>query len=218
MRKFIPLTVFSIAFAMVEAAVVVYLRKLYYPDGFGFPINPIPSDILFVEVLREASTFAILASVAVASGAGRLYRFSYFIYCFGLWDIFYYVWLKALIGWPASFLTPDILFLIPVVWWGPVLAPMIVAFSLCGASLYVVYKMDGGFIPCFRRSDFVWIVSGAAVIFYTFMADAAVIGAGGTPPPYRWLLFLGGEGVGLVAFAGIMRRGKQQSAPPTAIV
>lgn len=208
MRKFIPLTIFSIAFAMVEAAVVIHLRNLYYPGGFEFPINPIPSDILFIEVLREASTLVILASVAVASGTGRFYRFSYFIYTFGLWDIFYYVWLKVLIDWPASFLTPDILFLIPVVWWSPALAPMIVALSLCGAALYVVYKMDGGFSPKIRLADFVWIVSGAAVIFYTFMADAAIIEAGGMPPPYRWVLFLAGESVGLVAFAGIMRRGK----------
>jgi hypothetical protein len=44
-----------------------------------------------------------------------------------LWDIFYYVGLKTLLGWPPSLFTWDVLFLIPVPWSAPVLAPVAAA-------------------------------------------------------------------------------------------
>ena len=31
-------TIFAIAMAYVESAIVIYLRILFYPEGFGFPI------------------------------------------------------------------------------------------------------------------------------------------------------------------------------------
>ena len=49
---------------------------------------------------------------------------------FGAWDLSFYASLKVLIGWPASLMTWDLLFLIPVPWVGPVLAPSIVSITL----------------------------------------------------------------------------------------
>jgi hypothetical protein len=46
---------------------------------------------------------------------------------FGVWDIFYYVFLKVLTGWPHSLMDWDILFLLPLPWWGPVIAPVSIA-------------------------------------------------------------------------------------------
>ena len=40
---------------------------------------------------------------------------------FGIWDIFYYVFLKIIYDWPKSLFDWDILFLIPLPWWGPVI-------------------------------------------------------------------------------------------------
>jgi hypothetical protein len=37
-KTIIWLAVFSMAMGYLESAVVVYLRKLYYPDGFKFPL------------------------------------------------------------------------------------------------------------------------------------------------------------------------------------
>ena len=37
-RRLMILGLFSIAFAYIEAVVVVYLRAIFYPDGFTFPI------------------------------------------------------------------------------------------------------------------------------------------------------------------------------------
>ncbi len=36
--RFCVVVAFSIAFANIEATVVVYLRHIFHPDGFHFPI------------------------------------------------------------------------------------------------------------------------------------------------------------------------------------
>jgi len=194
------------AFALVESSVVVYLRQLYYPEGFSFPMKPIPENILFMEMMREAATMVMLVSAGIVAGGSAWRRFAFFMYCFGLWDIGYYIWLKLFIGWPVSLLEPDILFLFPVVWWGPVLAPVIVAFSLCMSAVLIIHRMEKGWTPPLKKTDIFWIALGAGIILYTFMADAKIIEAGATPPPYRWRLFATGEGIGLAAFAGLMLR------------
>jgi len=126
--------VFATAMAYLEAAVVLYLRTLgnrlepYQP-------NPLPPaiDFGYAELLREAATVVMLAMVGWLAGRGLRARFGYFLVAFGVWDIFYYVFLKPLTGWPRTLLDWDVLFLIPLPWWGPVIAPM------CIAALMVIY-------------------------------------------------------------------------------
>ncbi len=185
---------------------MIYLRQLYYPEGFSFPMKPIPENILFMEMMREAATMGILISVGLIAGRSAWRKFAFFMYCFGLWDIGYYLWLKLFIGWPASFFEPDILFLLPVAWWGPVLAPVIVAISLCMSAVLIIRRVEKGWKPLLKKLDIFWIALGAGIILYTFMADAKIIEAGMAPPPYRWLLFAIGEGIGLTAFAGLLLR------------
>ena len=123
-KKIIWITIFSIAMAFVEAAVVVYLRAIYYPEGFAFPLTPRTDTIIGVELLREFATILMLLSIAVLTGRRGWERFAYFLFCFGIWDIFYYIWLKLLLDWPSSIFEWDILFLIPLPWIGPVIAPV----------------------------------------------------------------------------------------------
>ncbi len=152
-RRLATVAVFAIAMAFVEAAVVVYLRALYYPDGFdlsaaggsfffyrGQPPGLLRTFVplhLQVEVAREAATIVMLATVAILAGDHAVRRFGAFLFAFGLWDIFYYVFLRATLGWPASLGTVDLLFLIPVPWIAPVWVPMIISagFVLGGAAL-----------------------------------------------------------------------------------
>jgi hypothetical protein len=206
-KSFIPLTVFAVAFALVEAAVVVYLRELFYPEGFDFPLKAFDPDILKVEMFREAATLAMLGAAGWMTGKNGWQKFAFFIYAFGLWDIFYYVWLKVFLGWPESFFTPDLLFLLPVIWWGPVLAPMIVGASLCGASITIVYLLERG--SRFRATlpDIALLCVGAALILYTFMIDAPLLEAGKVPPDYNWWLFIAGEIIGWAAFVRMVTRG-----------
>ena len=54
--KLFWLTIFAITMAFVESAIVVYLRAIYYPDGFEFPLKAITDYKIVIEVLREAAT------------------------------------------------------------------------------------------------------------------------------------------------------------------
>ncbi|MCK6459543.1 MAG: hypothetical protein L6Q95_06570, partial [Planctomycetes bacterium] len=104
--------VFAAAFGVIEGAVVVYLREIYYPEGFSFPLKEMAPRILATELVREAATIVLLLAAAMLAERRPVRRFAVFAFCFGVWDITYYLALKALLGWPPSLLTMDILFLI----------------------------------------------------------------------------------------------------------
>ncbi|MEW6002238.1 MAG: hypothetical protein AB1638_06275 [Nitrospirota bacterium] len=168
-NKVIFLAIFSTAMGFLEAAVVVYLRQLYYPEGFSFPLKMMAFEDLTVEYIREISTIVMLFSVGIVAGRNFYERFSYFLICFGIWDIFYYIWLKILLDWPPSLLTWDILFLIPVIWAGPVLAPLICAFTMVMVAGFLLYFQQKEY--SIRISLFEWtlMVSGSLIIFSTFV-------------------------------------------------
>lgn len=206
MKKFIPLTIFAAAFGLVEAAVVVYTRWLYYPAGFAFPVNVPPIAFLQVEIWRELATLAMLGAAGAMAGRDGWQKFAFFMWAFGVWDIFYYIWLNLFIGWPASLFEPDILFLIPVTWWGPVLSPCIVSISMCAAALIIVRRCEVDRAPPLKPLDVIGVTVGAVLILYTYMADAAVITAGQMPPPYRWGIFWIGEIACIAAFINLLAR------------
>ena len=124
-RTIFYVILFAVAMGFLESAVVIYLRTIYYPEGFAFPIKLSGQTIALTEVLREAATLVMLFTVSLIADKKGINRFAYFLLAFAVWDIFYYIFLKLLIHWPASFFTWDILFLIPFIWVGPVLAPII---------------------------------------------------------------------------------------------
>jgi len=137
--RIVLLALFAVAMAFVESAVVVYLRGLFYPEGFYGTLAAIPVFYYGTEVFREAATIVMLAAVALlAARRGWWERVAYFLFCFGVWDIFYYVWLYALLGWPPSLLTNDLLFLIPVPWVAPVAAPVAASAVMIAASVWML--------------------------------------------------------------------------------
>jgi hypothetical protein len=146
--RLIIVAIFSIAFAYIESAVVVYLRQIFHPDGFDFPLNVFGLDqintrLFLTEIGREAATLVLILTACFLFGKNLRQRFAYFLFVFAIWDIFYYVWLKVLIGWPASIMDWDILFLIPLIWASPVLAPVIVSLTLLLFAL-VILALDSG--------------------------------------------------------------------------
>lgn len=150
MLQVLLVTLFAIAMGYVEAAVVVYLRALYYPDGFPIPVklgslpirftripefeNRMPQSMLRTEVGREVATIVMLVSLALLAGSTPAQMLGVFLLAFGVWDIFYYVFLKLLIRWPESLKTLDVLFLIPVPWIGPVWLPVCVSVGMVVAG------------------------------------------------------------------------------------
>ena len=201
------------AMAYLEAAVVVYLRLIYYPHGFDFPLKAIPTATILIELGREAATIAMLAAIGIFCGRTGIERFAYVMLSFGLWDILYYVWLKLFIGWPVSLLTWDILFLIPLPWVGPVLAPILVSLAMIITALYLIAGEDRGIRYHFPR--WVWwaeIVAGL-VIIASFLWDARNISAGGHPRPFHWEVFLAGLMAGLVIFIWQVRANRSAESP-----
>jgi hypothetical protein len=164
-------TVYAVAMAFLESAVVIDLRQLYYPTEFAFPVAPIDPHIAVTELLRELATMIMLLAPGALLSQKRMERFAWFCYCFGVWDIFYYVFLKAILDWPATLLDWDILFLVPVVWVGPVLAPCIVSIGLIGLACVLLHQRRR--YPAFAPAHWHWAaltVSGG-LILYTFVEE-----------------------------------------------
>jgi hypothetical protein len=209
-RKVLWLTVFAIAMAFVESAVVVYLREIYYPGGFRFPLKLMADKMIVVELLRELSTLLMLTSIAALAGRKFWERFAHFLLLFGIWDIFYYIWLKVLIDWPSSLLEWDILFLIPIPWIGPVIAPVSVALLmiLCGAFITYSIAKGNSFKP--GSTSYILAFAGAAMILYSFMRDTGASLYQRLPGPYRYEFLILGDVLFAAAFAvsyvKVMRR------------
>ena len=205
--------VFAVAFAAVESAVVVYLRALYYPEGFSLPLKIFSRNHLWVELARELATMVMLASVAVLTGTNRWQRFAYFLMAFGVWDIFYYLWLKIMINWPSSIFDWDILFLLPVPWIGPVVAPVLVSFFMILGGLATL--REGQRTGVFRPGRWAWLLStaGSALILYSFIRDTDATLGYLLPQPYRYELLV----VGVTLYCGslylVSRKGPNQEGP-----
>ncbi len=165
------LTIFSIAMGYMEGAVVVYLREIFYPDGFDFPLQPITSHIVVTEILREAATIIMLLTIAILTGRTRTERFGFFIFCFAVWDITYYIVLYLLLGWPESLLTWDILFLIPVTWVGPVIGPVINSISMIVLALLISHftSKDPGTV--ISRTAWWLLIVGSIVMIVSYTED-----------------------------------------------
>ena len=145
--------IFAIAMGYLEAAVVVYLRELYYSDGFyikekvGFPfikfglveeLKPFSKKLILTELGREAATIIMLVTLSLIAGNSIKSYIAYFLILFGIWDIFYYVFLKVILGWPESLSTTDVFFLIPVPWIGPVWLPVLLSLIIISIGLIIL--------------------------------------------------------------------------------
>lgn len=161
---------YGLAMGVLEAVVVVYLRELYYPRGFDFPMAVMPTRVYAAEVVREVCTIVMLLGVALLAGRTLLQRWASFLLSFAIWDLAYYAGLKAFLGWPDSLLAWDILFLIPVPWLGPVLAPVLYCTAM-GAVGWAMLVADRAGI---RMKPVEWAIlaASAALVLWPFMADA----------------------------------------------
>jgi hypothetical protein len=219
LRVLAALVLFGVAFGYVEAAVVVYLRSLYeplhqqrYPERSPGDLFPylglerltVPGmdhvDLPATELWREAATLALLAAVALAVARNIRQWLAAFVVGFGLWDIFYYVFLAVLIDWPRSLLDWDVLFLVPVPWSAPVLAPVIVALTmvLCGAA--VLWREGAGRPLVLAWRHWLGVTLGGAALIVAFCWDHRNVEAGGRPAAFHWPLFTVGLGLGLATF------------------
>lgn len=183
--------------AWIESATVVYLRTLL-DRVEPYQQRPLPIFPLFVgtELAREAATVVMLLSVAMLAGKKWKSRWGYFMVAFGVWDIFYYVFLKVIVGWPHSLFDWDVLFLIPLPWWGPVLSPILISIILIIGGILVI-NLDGK-SSLFTPTRISWLICGVGLItaLYVFMAPAIYDLLGSSrgvnnilPTYFNWPLF-----------------------------
>jgi hypothetical protein len=227
LRTFLLLTVFSIAMAYLESAVVVYLRAIMYPEGFDFPLAPMQPGIAVTEIFREAATVIMLLGAGYLGGRYLTQRFAWFIYCFAVWDIFYYVFLKILVNWPASLMTWDILFLIPSTWTGPVITPVIVSLTMILLALVIILHGQKFEKVMIHRREWILLIAGSVILILAFVWDYSAfllrhysfgelitlsdktalmrLSQQYIPAHFPWLLFALGEAVILLA-AGLFYR------------
>jgi len=212
------LFIVAIAMAFLEAAVVVHLRALYYPDRplMIFPLRLLPEDALQVELARELGTLIIILCVAWLAEKNFTRVFAAFLFIFGLWDIFYYVWLKLVLGWPVSWLEWDVLFLIPWPWLGPWIAPVAVALLFVAWSAWALIAGTHVRLTPFSGTLF---LAGAALVLATFLLPGFPLLAQGVegfrdyrPGAFSWGVF----SLGMLAMtAGLIKsvRDSRSTAP-----
>ncbi len=212
-RKLVLVAVFGIAFAFVESSVVVYLRALYYPQGFSLPLKAISNEHLVVELCREAATIIMLLTIGFVAGRKGWQRFGYFLLAFGVWDIFYYVWLKVMLNWPSSILDWDILFLIPLPWIGPVLSAAAIALLMlvCGVDIVVRISQQKHFSPTLVSWGAATVATG--IILFSFMSDTDATLKGNMPRPYPYELLVVGVLLYLAGYIIAIRPGGISKSP-----
>ena len=199
MKKLLPLLVLGIAFGIIEATVVIYLRPFFAPanDPFALVIlrpeamSDLQKTLISAEVWREAATLLLLAAAATIAARSILYWLSYFVFTFAVWDIFYYIWLSVRIGWPHSLFDWDILFLIPRMWLAPVLAPCLISLAGIAMSMIMVRTLD------VRRSIRLLFYHWSPVVLALFLwlisfLNKSEKGMTSFPASYSWWLFIPG--------------------------
>jgi hypothetical protein len=177
-KTLIWVSIFSIAMGFLETAVVVYLRELYYPDNNLFPMAQMSRTVILTELLREAATIIMLMATGYLAGRKFITSFAWFIYSFAIWDIFYYLFLKIILNWPESLLTWDILFLIPTVWTGPVIAPVITSLSMIllamGIVTYDARTPTGNKNIKLNKPEWFFLILGSGILIIGFSWDYSV--------------------------------------------
>jgi len=201
MRRILWLTIFGSGFGWVEAAIVVYLRGLFYPEGFTLPLRPLAADMLHVELIRELATLAMLVAVGMLAGRTRWGRAAAFGFAFGVWDLVYYLGLKLSLGWPPSLATWDVLFLIPWPWLGPVYAPATVAVLMIAFGAWTLRLEEDGRSLCADRTTWILALIGAVGLLVTWLYDLDASLNGAMPRPYPVLLWA--AGIMLLTMAGV---------------
>ena len=223
-KKVFWLTIFALSFGFVECSVVVYLRKIYYgAEQCLFPLKTFEPHIFGVELFREAATLLMLFAVSAAAFEKKILRFAGFIWGFAVWDIMYYVFLKLSINWPATILDWDILFLIPIAWASPVLAPVICSVTMLFLAGIIFFYSAKNYSVTFSRLQLPLLISGSLLILISFVQDYAALAftapaeqlqnavAHFVPQYFNWLLFCVGEAGILFALWDLSNRLKRSS-------
>jgi hypothetical protein len=193
LSRLLCVALFAIAMGFLEAICVIYLRGKLFSDGTDTPEIVAQLGSFGIEHVREACTIVMLLTVAWLAASGFRTRTAMFFLMFGVWDITYYLGLRVFSGWPGSLLEWDCLFLIPVPWFGPVLAPVLISVFMVVSCVLLILREASGSGLRMTWPVLALVGSGFVLWYWSFVEDSETIMASGYPGVmYSWPLFFGG--------------------------
>ena len=208
-KSLLYLIAWGVLFGYMEAAVVVYLREIYYPDGFTFPLVLIDQNIMLTELLREGVTLFIMWTTVSLTYQRIQSRVAAFFLIFGVWDIFYYVFLKLLLNWPDTLVSWDILFLIPLPWVGPVWAPVLISVGFIISSIFILTLNHMNRYVAFDNKFILLELFAASMIIFSFVMTGHTVIEQNAPIHFPLYLFLFGFLLGIGIFLYYVYRSRQ---------
>ena len=206
MKNFPKLLLLGIAFGIIEASVVIYLRPLFNGSitDFSLQILPIQSidgpfhHIIKVEIYRELATLILIFAAAWLAAKHWWEGVCHFVFLFAVWDIVYYIWLYFQLAWPATLFEWDILFLIPKAWYAPGIAPVIISMLGIFTSIIVVNAFEK--LPSFKiKPIYLVLIILSFLIWYISFTHQVEPGQTEFPEQYSWLMFFSGAFLILIA-------------------
>jgi hypothetical protein len=206
LTPYLGLWMFGLAFGLIEAAVVMYLRLISGVTGEDlFPVlqamDETQKSVFSVERFREAATLILMLTPAFLFSNRNFERMLAYGIVFGTWDMSYYGFLWVFLGWPASLFSYDVLFLIPTLWVAPVFCPLLISVSLVvfGSAYFLSARRRVARNPSAPQ----WLIAllGGALVLLSFVNHADYYLAGGMPPRFSWLIFV--SGYFLAALSGV---------------
>jgi hypothetical protein len=202
LKRLVLVILFTMAFAYIESSVVVYLRVIFHPDGFSFPLpvyvlNPLWRRLILTEIGREAATLVIIVTGGWLFGRNTRQRWAYALVIFSIWDLFYYIWLKVLLDWPASLMDWDILFLIPMTWASPVLYPVLVSLAMFAVAIIILHRSQADRPVRLRKPEAIALVAGCAIIVLSFCIGGSHVTESNFADYFYWPLFAAGYGLAI---------------------
>jgi hypothetical protein len=197
LARYFTVVLFAAAMAWFESAAVFYLRTCVGRiEPYQSEPLPLAGVLGPVELVRELATMVMLLTVGMLAGRTWRARWGYAVVAFGVWDILYYAFLRVMCGWPHSLLDWDVLFLLPLPWWGPVLAPVLIALLMIGWGT-LASQCEFQSTPRLATLT-TWFSASMGVLLalYAFMADSIHVADQGAaairkvlPTAFNWPLF-----------------------------
>jgi len=193
LSRLLCVALFAIAMGFLEAICVIYLRGKLFSGGTDTQEIVAALGRFGIEHVREACTIVMLLTVAWLAAPRFWTRTAMFFLMFGIWDITYYLGLRVFSGWPGSILEWDCLFLIPVPWFSPVLAPVLISVYMVVSCILLILREASGSSLRMTWPVLALVGSGFVLWYWSFVEDSDTIMASGYPGvEYSWPLFLGG--------------------------
>jgi hypothetical protein len=218
-KRFFYVAIYAIGMAYLEASIVVYLRKLYGISDLMISVPAFDPVVSVIELGRELATLIMLLAVGLVSGKKFQSQIGFSLYAFGLWDIWYYIWLVIFIGFPQSLFDWDLLFLIPLPWWGPVIAPVMISVLMIISGVRLALLEEKGLFVRLKWLDWAMLALGSGTMLYAFMSEAISSLPASVenlsdfrPSSFLWPIFLIGYAISIYATWRILYKSLNEPA------